>query len=209
MDEGGGSSRQASGGSPRTMLDARVLSAAAEVFSANGYLGASLQDIADRAELSKQLLIYHYGRKPGLWLAALRWSRTTYSQRYWEALGGVSDQVPPLQDAIRATIAAYLAESRWHFMILASGQLPAAHREAARSEVTVTDYQFVDTQLHVWIARGEVQPLPTNVFMHVVFGSLHSMPAYDRLFRGAVTDEDSLERLVEAGQVILELVRPR
>lgn len=44
-----------------------LLDAALEEFSAKGYAGARIQDIADRAGVNKQLISYYYGGKAGLY----------------------------------------------------------------------------------------------------------------------------------------------
>ncbi|MFC5179850.1 TetR/AcrR family transcriptional regulator [Actinomadura harenae] len=69
--EGGGKRRRAPRGGERK-LDAErsrrlLLDAALEEFSAKGYAGARIQDIADRAGVNKQLISYYYGGKAGLY----------------------------------------------------------------------------------------------------------------------------------------------
>ena len=49
----------------------RILRAALEVFSQNGFDGARTRDIAARAGVPLGLLQYHYGEKPKLWQAAV------------------------------------------------------------------------------------------------------------------------------------------
>jgi len=44
-----------------------LLDAALEEFSAKGYAGARVQDIADRAGVNKQLINYYFGGKEGLY----------------------------------------------------------------------------------------------------------------------------------------------
>ncbi|MEV5572653.1 TetR family transcriptional regulator [Spirillospora sp. NPDC052269] len=44
-----------------------LLDAALDEFSAKGYAGARIQDIADRAGVNKQLISYYYGGKAGLY----------------------------------------------------------------------------------------------------------------------------------------------
>jgi len=46
-----------------------LLAAALEEFSAKGYAGARVQDIADRAGVNKQLIPYYFGGKEGLYRA--------------------------------------------------------------------------------------------------------------------------------------------
>src|SRR5947199_10807196 len=46
---------------------ARILDAAEDVFAAEGYAGASMRDIARRAEVPFGALHYHWGSKKQLW----------------------------------------------------------------------------------------------------------------------------------------------
>src|SRR5439155_5649321 len=48
---------------------ARILDAAEDVFAAEGYAGASMRDIARRAEVPFGALHYHWGSKKQLWEA--------------------------------------------------------------------------------------------------------------------------------------------
>jgi AcrR family transcriptional regulator len=49
----------------------RLLSSAVEVFARHGYHGAGLREIAEHAGVAFQLVRYHFGSKPDLWLAVL------------------------------------------------------------------------------------------------------------------------------------------
>ncbi|MGO1078507.1 TetR/AcrR family transcriptional regulator [Inquilinus sp. CA228] len=49
----------------------RILAAALEVFATFGFEGASLRQIADRAGVMHQLVVYHFKTKEALWRAAL------------------------------------------------------------------------------------------------------------------------------------------
>jgi AcrR family transcriptional regulator len=49
----------------------RILAAALEVFSTSGFEGASLRQIADRAGVQHQLVVYHFKTKDALWKAAV------------------------------------------------------------------------------------------------------------------------------------------
>ena len=49
----------------------RILAAALEVFSTSGFEGASLRQIADRAGVMHQLVVYHFKTKEALWRAAI------------------------------------------------------------------------------------------------------------------------------------------
>ena len=52
--------------------EARILDAAQEVFATYGYQGATIDEVADRAGISKPNLHYYFKRKRDLYLAVLR-----------------------------------------------------------------------------------------------------------------------------------------
>ena len=62
----------------------RILAAALEIFSAKGYAGGRVAEIAERAGVNKQLITYYFGGKEGLFRAlGERWrkhEREHYSQ---------------------------------------------------------------------------------------------------------------------------------
>ena len=53
------------------MTRRRILDAATNEFSANGLAGARVDEIADRANVSKRMLYHYFGNKEALWLAVL------------------------------------------------------------------------------------------------------------------------------------------
>jgi AcrR family transcriptional regulator len=56
---------------PRTLnaTALRILKAAEQVFLDHGFEGASINDIADKAEINKSLIYHHFGSKEKLWVA--------------------------------------------------------------------------------------------------------------------------------------------
>lgn len=70
-------------------LRERIRAAAIQLFAAQGYLGTSLQEVADAVGISKQLLLYHYSSKD-----ALRTAVMGAVSELW------SDLLPLLLDAV-------------------------------------------------------------------------------------------------------------
>ena len=60
-----------SGRLPRDERRAQLLVAALEVFTASGYHSAAMDEIADRAKVSKPVLYQHFPSKLDLYLAVL------------------------------------------------------------------------------------------------------------------------------------------
>lgn len=90
---------------PRSARRAQLLSAAQEVFVANGYHAAAMDDIADRAGVSKPVLYQHFPGKLELYLAILDQHTTELLADVRQALDTTTDN----KARVRGTINAYFA----------------------------------------------------------------------------------------------------
>ncbi len=101
-----GRSRRGRPGSPRLPRSARraqLLGAACEVFVAQGYHAAAMDDIAARAGVSKPVLYQHFPGKLELYLALLDAQAFALADAVRRALGSTTDN----RERVRATMAAY------------------------------------------------------------------------------------------------------
>lgn len=76
---------------PRTARRALLLSAAQDVFVANGYHAAAMDEIAERAGVSKPVLYQHFPGKLELYLALLETHVDRLIDRVREALSSTTD----------------------------------------------------------------------------------------------------------------------
>jgi AcrR family transcriptional regulator len=88
---------------PRSARRTQLLGAAQEVFVANGYHAAAMDDIADRAGVSKPVLYQHFPSKLDLYLALLDQHVEVLGQRVRGALASTDDN----KERVSACIAAY------------------------------------------------------------------------------------------------------
>jgi AcrR family transcriptional regulator len=58
-------------GVPRLERENQILSVASEIFADDGFAGANIQAVADRAGISKPLIYNYFGSKDGLFLACI------------------------------------------------------------------------------------------------------------------------------------------
>lgn len=58
-------------GVPRLERENQILTLASEIFADDGFAGASIQTVADRAGISKPLIYNYFGSKDGLFLACI------------------------------------------------------------------------------------------------------------------------------------------
>jgi AcrR family transcriptional regulator len=90
---------------PRRERRAQLLAAAREVFVVQGYHAAAMDDIAERAGVSKPVLYQHFPGKLDLYLALLDAGTDALVAAVSEALDSTQDN----KERVEATMAAYLA----------------------------------------------------------------------------------------------------
>ena len=90
---------------PRSARRKQLLAAAQEVFVANGYHAAAMDDIAERAGVSKPVLYQHFPGKLELYLALLDTQTEALGDAVITALAGTTDN----QQRIHGVLSAYFA----------------------------------------------------------------------------------------------------
>jgi AcrR family transcriptional regulator len=101
---GAGATELSRGGRlPRSARRKQLLAAAQEVFVANGYHAAAMDDIAERAGVSKPVLYQHFPGKMELYLALLDTQAEALSAAVHEALARTDDN----QERIHGVLSAY------------------------------------------------------------------------------------------------------
>jgi AcrR family transcriptional regulator len=103
MDDGADYARGAR--MPRSARRKQLLAAAQEVFVANGYHAAAMDDIALRAGVSKPVLYQHFPGKLELYLALLDTQTAALAQAVIAALEGTTDN----QQRIHGVLSAYFS----------------------------------------------------------------------------------------------------
>ncbi|MEL7114572.1 MAG: TetR family transcriptional regulator C-terminal domain-containing protein [Pseudomonadota bacterium] len=166
-----------------------ILDAALDVFSQNGFGGASLELIANTAGLSKQNLIYYYGSKDGIHAALL-----THVLEVWraplEALG-------PTDDPIGALVAYVLRK------LQISRDLPRESRLFANEIVQGAPHlidnlkgplrDLVDEKAALiagWAADGRIAPLDPHHLVFSIWATTQHYADFDVQVRGILAAED-------------------
>jgi AcrR family transcriptional regulator len=88
---------------PRSARRAQLLVAAQEVFVENGYHAAAMDDIAERAGVSKPVLYQHFPGKLELYLAIL----DMHNAELVQSVGAAMRSHPENKDRVAAAISAY------------------------------------------------------------------------------------------------------
>jgi AcrR family transcriptional regulator len=87
---------------PRPARRRQLLTAAQQVFVANGYHAAAMDDIADRAGVSKPVLYQHFPSKHELYLALLDVHAEALVDRVREALDSTTDNHRRVEASVQA-----------------------------------------------------------------------------------------------------------
>ncbi|MFC5287346.1 TetR/AcrR family transcriptional regulator [Actinokineospora guangxiensis] len=87
---------------PRTARRAQLLAAAQDVFAANGYHAAGMDEIAERAGVSKPVLYQHFPGKLELYMALLEKHVDELISRVSSAMETTQDNKTRVRNAVRA-----------------------------------------------------------------------------------------------------------
>lgn len=141
--------------------DARntILEAGLAVFAEDGFHGATMRRIAERAGVSQPLLHHHFGSKTELW-------RTVGERITADFVAYMTDAVDPAQpaaDSVRAMFRAYLTYWRKHPSALRFNQWrqmdgPAGERQARSQLMARNGVAFMQMAQKAGYIRKDVPP---------------------------------------------------
>ena len=105
---------------PRDERRAQLLAAAHEVFVANGYHGAAMDEIAETAHVSKPVLYQHFPSKRDLYLALLDSHLSTLIELLLGALDSTTDNDERVQAVMRAYFEFIAKDDQAHRLVFES-----------------------------------------------------------------------------------------
>ncbi|MGJ9402264.1 TetR/AcrR family transcriptional regulator [Arthrobacter sp. KK5.5] len=105
---------------PREQRRRQLLRAAHQVFVSNGYHGASMDEIADVAMVSKPVLYQHFPGKRELYLALLEAHLADLTERMLAAISSTTDNKLRVQATIKAYFEFIAHDSQAHRMVFES-----------------------------------------------------------------------------------------
>jgi AcrR family transcriptional regulator len=105
---------------PRDERRAQLLAAAQEVFVANGYHGAAMDEIAETAHVSKPVLYQHFPSKRDLYLALLDSHLSTLIDLLLGALNSTTDNDERVQAVMRAYFRFIAHDDQAHRLVFES-----------------------------------------------------------------------------------------
>ncbi|MDE2430739.1 MAG: TetR family transcriptional regulator C-terminal domain-containing protein [Burkholderiales bacterium] len=195
---------------PRDVLEARILQHAVEAFAETGYAGSALANIAERAGLSKQNLLYYFPTKQILYQRVLDQVLDHWLERMQVLADATQDPVQLLRNYIHAKLRfsrEHPQASRVYAMEVISGA--PIYGNSIRDKV-VPLLQKDIAVFESWIAQGKIAPINTTHLMFAIWAMTQSYADFSTqmslvLGHAPLNEQD----FVEAEKLIVEIVVAR
>jgi AcrR family transcriptional regulator len=168
---------------------ADILAAAADVLSERGFHGMSLDEIADRLDLTKASLYHYFPSKEELVSACLEGLATTANERLRETSGAVSGTASErLGMLIRAQLDIVVREHpQMARLFLQPLDWPELYRQRSRA-LRVQHDEIFRSVVREGIRTGEFD-VDEDVAMHNLYGAMNNVPVWFRGRRRKDVDE--------------------
>jgi len=180
--------------------EARILEAARQVFRQKGYVGARMEEIAERAQINKSMLHYYFRSKERLFDVVFEDDAGRMAPRMAELL--VADQ--PLLEKIPAFVDAYLGLLLEHpyipgFIINELARNEGERLEKARAKAPVgpiLDVFF--QQVRTEISQGRIRPVdPRHLLVTMLSACVFPFLARPMIKMALHLDETGFQAFVE------------
>lgn len=156
----------------------RILDAALEVFSSYGFRGATIDQIAEKAGMTKPNLLYYFRRKDDIYLAVLRRTLEAWLQPL-EALGDSDDP----EGEIRAYLDRKLEMSRDNPKASRLYAMEIMQGAPVIGEILTTRLKtLVDAKAAVmrrWIAEGRMAPVDPHHLIFMIWATTQHYADFD------------------------------
>jgi TetR/AcrR family transcriptional regulator len=166
----------------------RILNAALEEFAANGFAGARVEAIAQRAGLNKQLISHHFGGKQALYQAVM-------AERRLRAGGELVDAPDEMPGALSGFFERSRRDPEWIRVLLwealeASADEPGVGGVDARAARYADRVRWVEAEQAAGRLPADLDP--TLLFMSVIGAALYPLllPEVCEIMTGQRSDSD-------------------
>lgn len=162
---------------PREQRRQQVVAAALDVFSAVGYHAASMDDIADRAGVSKPVLYQHFASKLDLYLAILDQGITDLIAAARTALSSTTDNATRVRNMVNAYFD-FVEDPGGAFRLVFESDLsnePAVRERARAAEAELARLSAEVIAADTGLAANEALLIATGTLGTVQFAALRCL----------------------------------
>ncbi len=185
---------------------ARILDAATRVFSAKGYHGTLVDEIASEAQTSKGGVYFHFPNKQAIFLALLDYLADLLRERIEVAVASQTEPIDRAEAALRVVLDTFASHPRLTrlFMVEALGAGPEFNTRMIQIRATFAD--LIRGQLDEAVATGAIPSLDTAVAATAWFGALNEVVTHWAL---SATPGDLLDAYPTVRALLLRGVEAR
>src|SRR5262245_21692018 len=153
----------------------RILDAATSVFSAKGYHGTLVDEIAAEAETSKGGVYFHFPNKQAIFLALLDRLADLLRERVEAAVASRDEPVARAEGALEVVLETFGSHRRLTrlFMVEALGAGPEFNARMMRVRASFAD--LIKVHLDDAVASGAIPPLDTSTAATAWFGAVNEV----------------------------------
>ena len=154
---------------PRDERSKQLLEVAEAVFSERGVQATSMEEIADRAGVTKPVLYDHYGSKDRLVAAVVERAGTVLGSAVLDAVNGADSPESALVEGLRAYFA-FIEERRAGLRsLLTEGVTPGSDAALALEQVRTQQADMIAALLSEQVANPN--PLQAQLYAQIVVGA--------------------------------------
>ena len=189
----------------------KLLDAAIQAFSENGFKGTSTRDIADRAGVHHPLITYHFKNKERLWRAAADKIFREFNISLVKAMAEVSDVDPKAraETFIRTYVRYAHMQPALHKMILQESSYPSERLDWLVESHLRPLYELIEPSLQRLQELGVAPPGNTGLLYNMIRVSAGGLLALALEIRGTTNiDLEIDEDLDELADMIVRVFLP-
>lgn len=153
----------------------RILDAALQTFSHQGYHGTRLDDIVDASETSKGAIYFHFANKERLFLALVDQFAALLERRVLDAIEGQAQGMERVRVALETVLETFGRYRRPAKILLVQAVGLGSVFENKRAEVNDRFARLIETYLREAIALGDIEPTDTEVVSYAWMGAIYGL----------------------------------
>lgn len=169
----------------------RILDAALEKFSSQGYHDTRMDEIVDESGTSKGAIYFHFPNKERLFLALVDQFADLLERRVTEAIQQEEEGMVRVQAALQACLDTFGKYRRPAKLLLVQAVGLGSAFEKKRLEVNDRFAGLIQTYLDEAIAVGDIEPVDTEVASHAWMGAIYGV-----VIRWVYTGEPEPQRIL-------------
>lgn len=177
----------------RAERERQILAVAEEIFAAQGYQTAAMDEIASRVGLSKPMLYEYFGSKEGLLIACLHRAKRELLDATTRAAETAHDAESLLHDCLLAFFRFGEDHAQSWALLRNESAVPSASVSSELEAIRAQQTEFTAQLLRA--ARPELEELQAEAFAESIIGACERLALW-RERRPEVTPEDATAHLM-------------